>query len=103
MSTTHPTSARAIVESLSYRTAPLDRTPARDDAVLAAYKHLVTHRSLSRHALVGNVYPMRDAGLDPREWYETLILPLLGDLPGVSPPGPGTALWRYEPVSSVRQ
>jgi hypothetical protein len=99
MSTTRPTSARAIVEALSYRDAPLDRTPARDDAVLAAYKHLITHRSLSRLALVGNVYPMRDAGLDSREWYDALIVPLLGDLPGVSPPGPTTALWRYEPAS----
>jgi hypothetical protein len=97
MSTTHPTSARAIVESLSYRDAPLDRTPARDDAVLAAYKHLITHRSLSRFALVGNVYPMRDAGLGAREWYDALIVPLLADLPGVSPPGPSTAVWRYVP------
>ncbi|GAA0453911.1 hypothetical protein MUK72_09170 [Halococcus dombrowskii] len=101
MSTIHVANTRAVVESLSYRNAPIDRTPARDDAVLAAYKYLITHRSLSRFALVGNVYPMRDAGLGAREWYDALIVPLLADLPGVSPPGPGTALWRYEPASAV--
>lgn len=91
------TNTRAFVEALSYETSPLDRTPARDDAVLAAYKHLITHRSVSRLGLVANVYPQRDAGLSPTEWYEALVVPLLRDLPGVSPPGPGTALWRYTP------
>lgn len=91
------TSTRALVEALSYASAPLDRTPARDDAVLAAYKYLITHGTASRLGLVANVYPQRDAGLGSREWYEALVAPLLGDLPGVSPPGPGTALWRYVP------
>jgi hypothetical protein len=96
-STTHRTDTRAVIEALSYRNYPLDRTAARDDAVLAAYKHLLTHRTVSRLALVGNVYPQRDAGLGPKEWYESLIVPLLSELPGVSPPGPGTAVWRYVP------
>lgn len=94
---THTTSTRALVEELSYEVCPLDRTPARDDAVLAAYKHLITHGTASRLGLVANVYPQRDAGLGPREWYDALVSPLLRDLPGVSPPGPGTALWRYTP------
>jgi hypothetical protein len=96
-STTHRTDTRAVVETLSYRNCPLERTPARDDAVLAAYKHLITHRTASRLGLVGNVYPQRDAGLSSREWYEALVAPLLRDPPGVSPPGPGTAVWRYAP------
>ncbi|WP_435077911.1 hypothetical protein [Halococcus sp. AFM35] len=96
-STTHRTDTRAVVEALSYRHCPLDRTPTRDDAVLAAYKHLLTHRTVSRLALVGNVYPRCDAGLDADTWYESLVMPLLGELPGVSPPGPGTAVWRYAP------
>jgi hypothetical protein len=96
-STTRRTDARAVVEALSYRHCPFDRTPARDDAVLAAYKHLLTHRTVSRLALEGNVYPQRDAGLDPDTWYENLVAPLLGELPDVSPPGPGTVIWRYVP------
>ncbi len=91
------TNTRAFVEDLSYENCPLDRTPARDDAVLAAYKHLITYRTASRLGLVANVYPRRDAGLGSREWYNALVSPLLRDLPGVSPPGPGTALWRYVP------
>jgi hypothetical protein len=96
-SITHRTGTRAVVEALSYRNCPLERTPARDDAVLAAYKHLITHRTVSRLALVGNVYPQRCAELASREWYELLVAPLLRELPGVSPPGPGTAVWRYTP------
>ncbi|HET7324850.1 MAG TPA: hypothetical protein VFJ06_11000 [Halococcus sp.] len=91
------TNTRAFVEALSYENTPLDRTPARDDAVLAAYKHLITYRAVSRLGLVANVYPQRDGGLGSKEWYTMLISPLLRDLPGVSPPGPGTALWRYVP------
>lgn len=93
----HTANARARVDALTYDKTPLDRTPARDDAVLAAYKHLITHRTASRLALVANVYPQRDAGLTPREWYDALVAPLLADLPDVSPPGPGTAVWRYAP------
>lgn len=89
------TDTRAFVEALSYENTPLDRTPARDDAVLAAYKYLITYRTASQLGLVANVYPQRDAGLSPTEWYDALISPLLRDLPGVSPPGPGTALWWY--------
>jgi hypothetical protein len=96
-STTRRTDTRAVVEALSYRHCPLDRTPARDDAVLAAYKYLLTHRAVSRLALEGNVHPQRDAGLDSWEWYEMLVSPLLRELPGVSPPGPATAVWRYAP------
>lgn len=88
---------RAVVEALSYESSPLDRTPARDDALLAAYKHLITHRTASRLGLVANVHPRRDAGLGPTEWYEALVSPLLRELPGVSAPGPGTAVWRYVP------
>jgi hypothetical protein len=89
------TNTRAFVEALSYADCPLDRTPARDDALLAAYKHLITHRTVSRLGFMANVYPQRDAGLSPTEWYDALISPLLRELPGVSPPGPGTAVWRY--------
>ena len=96
-STSQPADTRAVVEALSYHDCPLDRTPARDDAVLAAYKYLLTHRTVSRLGFVGNVYPQRDAGLGPSEWYEALVAQLLDELPGVSPPGPGTALWRYVP------
>ena len=88
---------RAFVEALTYENCPLEPTPARDDAVLAAYKHLITHRTVSRLGFVANVYPHRDAELDPKEWYELLVSPLLCELPGVSPPGPGTAAWRYVP------
>ena len=88
---------RRFVEALSYETCPLDRTAARDDAVLAAYKYLITHWTASRLGLVANVYPQRDARLGPAEWYGALVSPLLRELPGVSPPGPGTALWRYTP------
>lgn len=88
---------RALVEDLSYEAVTLDRTPAREDAVLAAYKHLLAHRTASRVGLVANVYPRRDAGLDAEEWYEGLVAPLLADLPGVTPPGPNTATWRYSP------
>ena len=91
------TNTRAFVEALTYENCPLDRTPARDDAVLAAYKYLITHRTVSRLGLVANVHPRRDAGLDSREWYELLVSPLLRELPGVSPPGPGTATWQYVP------
>jgi hypothetical protein len=91
------TNTRAFVEALSYEHTPLERTRARDDAVLAAYKYLITHRTASRLSLVANVYPRRDAGLDADEWYDQLVAPLLGELPGVSPPGPGTAIWRYAP------
>lgn len=96
-STGGTTNTRAFVEALSYDPSPLERTPARDDALLAAYKHLLTHRTVSRLGLVANVYPRRDAGLTPSEWYEALVSPLLRDLPGVSPPGPGTVVWRYAP------
>jgi hypothetical protein len=89
------TDTRAFVEALSYENSPLGRTRDRDDAVLAAYKHLITYRTVSRLGLVANVYPQRDAGLGSKEWYDALVSPLLRDLPGVSPPGPGTALWRY--------
>ena len=88
---------RAFVEALSYEHSSLDKTRARDDAVLAAYKYLITHRTASRLSLVANVYPRRDAGLDVEDWYEKLVAPLLNELPGVSPPGPGTATWRYAP------
>lgn len=95
--TTGTMNTRGFVEALSYETCPLDRTATRDDAVLAAYKHLITYRTASQLGLVANVYPQRDAGLSPTEWYDALVSPLLRDLPGVSPPGPGTALWRYVP------
>jgi hypothetical protein len=35
----------------------------------------------------------RDGGTED----EALVAPLLGELPGVSPPGPGTAVRRYAP------
>lgn len=89
------TDTRALVEALSYESSPLERTAARDDAVLAAYKYLITHRTASRLGFVANVYPQRDADLTPRDWYERLVSPLLRELPGVSPPGPGTLLWRF--------
>lgn len=91
------TNTRAFVEALTYENCPLDRTSTRDDAVLAAYKYLITHRTVSRLGFVANVHPRRDAGLDAREWYGLLVSPLLRELPGVSPPGPGTAAWRYAP------
>jgi|AntDeeMetagen134_2_1112570.scaffolds.fasta_scaffold01694_3 hypothetical protein len=91
------TNTRAFVEALAYEHSPFDKTPPRDDAVLAAYKYLITYRTASRLSLVANVYPRRDAGLDPDTWYESLVAPLLGELPGVSPPGPGTVTWRYAP------
>jgi hypothetical protein len=91
------TNTRTFVENLSYEHSPLEKTRARDDAVLAAYKYLITHRTASRLSLVANVHPQRDAGLEPAAWYEDLVAPLLSELPGVSSPGPGTATWRYAP------
>lgn len=91
------TNTRAFVEALSYEHSPLNKTRPRDDAVLAAYKYLITHRTASRLSLVANVYSRRDAGLDSADWYEQLVAPLLGELPGVAPPGPGTVTWRYAP------